>query len=106
MWEEVMNRRTTAAASAKRVRAQTSRGAGAALIFALACLLGRSASAAELELRYYGAAWCAPCHQVEPMVERWAAEHPDLRVTKLDYDSHAADRERFGLFGVPMLVLM
>ena len=101
-----MNRRTTAAASAKRVRAHASQAIGATLIFGLACLLGRSASGAELELRYYGATWCAPCQQVEPMVERWAAEHPDLRMTKLDYDSHSADRERFGLFGVPMLVLM
>ena len=40
------------------------------------------------------------------MVDRWVAEHPDLRIVKLDYDTPKADRERFGLLGVPMLVLL
>ena len=79
--------------------------AGAACILFL-LTLGRSAAGAELELRYYGASWCAPCHRVEPMVDRWAAGHPDLRIVKLDYDAHKTDRERFDLVGVPMLVLL
>jgi len=101
-----MIRRTTAAAPGKRVRAQASAIVRAALVFVLVCILGRSAAGAELELRYYGATWCGPCHRVEPMVDRWAAEHPDLRLVKLDYDTHRTDRERFGLAGVPMLVLL
>ena len=101
-----MVRRTTAAASAKRVRAEASWSGRAILLSALTGILGHSASAAELELRYYGATWCAPCHRVEPMVDRWAAVHPDLRIVKLDYDAHKADRERFDLVGVPMLVLL
>ncbi len=98
--------RRTRAAPAGRVRAEASWSGRAALLFVLSCTVGRSAAGAELELRYYGAAWCAPCHQVEPMVERWAAEHPDLRVVKLDYDANTADRGRFDLVGVPMLVLL
>jgi thiol-disulfide isomerase/thioredoxin len=78
----------------------------AALLLVLTCLIGRSAAGAELELRYYGATWCAPCHQVEPMVDRWVGRHPDLRIVKLDYDARKADRERFELVGVPMLVLL
>jgi thiol-disulfide isomerase/thioredoxin len=101
-----MVRRTTAAASGKRVRAIASRSGRAALLSVLVGILGQSASGAELELRYYGAAWCAPCHRVEPMVDRWAAAHPDLRIVKLDYDARKADRERFELVGVPMLVLL
>ncbi len=101
-----MIRRSTAAAPGTRVRAESSRTGRAALVFVLVCILGRSAAGAELELRYYGATWCGPCHRVEPMVDRWVAEHPDLRLVKLDYDTHRADRERFGLVGVPMLVLL
>ena len=101
-----MIRRTTPAAPGTWVRAEASWTGRAALLFILVCILGRSAAGAELELRYYGATWCAPCHQVEPMVYRWAAEHRDLRIVKLDYDTHRADRERFGLAGVPMLVLL
>ena len=101
-----MVRRITAAASGKRVCAIASRSACTALLPILISILGHSASGAELELRYYGATWCAPCHRVEPMVDGWAAEHPDLRIVKLDYDAHKADRERFDLVGVPMLVLL
>jgi thiol-disulfide isomerase/thioredoxin len=101
-----MIRRKTAAAPGKRVCAQASASARAALVFLLVGILARSAAGAELELRYYGATWCAPCHRVEPMVDGWAAGHPGLRLVKLDYDTHRADRERFGLVGVPMLVLL
>jgi thiol-disulfide isomerase/thioredoxin len=101
-----MIHRTKAAARGKWMRAEASRSGRAAMLFILICILGRSAAGTELQLRYYGATWCAPCHQVGPMVERWVAEHPDLRIVKLDYDTHKADRERFSLLGVPMLVLL
>jgi thiol-disulfide isomerase/thioredoxin len=78
----------------------------AVLLFVLVLGFESSAAAAELELRYYGAEWCAPCHVVEPMVDRWAAANPDLRLVKLDYDASEADRLRFDLVGVPMLVLL
>ena len=97
-----MIRRTNLAAPVSRVRA----GAFCAAAMLFTVLHDRSALGAELELRYYGAIWCAPCHRVEPMVDRWAAEHPDLRIVKLDYDAHKTDRARFGLVGVPMLVLL
>jgi hypothetical protein len=74
------------------------------LLFGLICILGRSAAGAELNCQWGNLG--APCHRVGPMVDRWVAEHPDLRIVKLDYDTHKADRERFGLRGVPMLVLL
>jgi hypothetical protein len=40
------------------------------------------------------------------MVDRWAAEHPDLRIVKLDYDANKSDRLSFDLVGVPMLILL
>ena len=100
-----MIQRAKTAAPGRWVRAEARSGC-AALLFILICILGRSAAGSELQLRYYGATWCAPCHRVGPMVDRWVAEHPDLRIVKLDYDTHKADRERFGLLGVPMLVLL
>ena len=101
-----MIRRSTAAAPGWRVGAESLSTRRAVLLFVLILILGRSAAGAELELRYYGATWCGPCHRVEPMVARWVAEHPDLRLVKLNYDTHRGDRERFNLAGVPMLVLL
>lgn len=101
-----MNSRTSVAASAWRMHARLVLATVAFLLFVSILAMGRFAAGADLELRYYGADWCAPCHKVEPMVDRWAAEHPDLRIVKLDYDTHAADRRRFDIVGVPMLVLL
>jgi thiol-disulfide isomerase/thioredoxin len=104
--EEVMIRQTVAAAPGWRACAHASWSGRAALVFVFVCIFAQSAVGAELELRYYGATWCAPCHKVEPMVDRWAAEHPGLRVVKLDYDANKTDRLNFDLVGVPMLVLL
>ncbi len=101
-----MIRRSTAAAPGTRVCAAASWTGRAVLLVVLIFILDRPATAAELELRYYWASWCGPCHRVGPMVDRWATEHPGLRLVKLDYDTHRTDRERFGLTGVPMLVLL
>jgi thiol-disulfide isomerase/thioredoxin len=99
-------RRTKAGATGWQVRANALRAAHAALLVVFVCVLGRPSAGADLELRYYGATWCAPCHTVEPMVERWATKQPGLRIVKLDYDATKADRLRYDLVGVPMLVLL
>jgi len=54
---------------------------------------------------YYWATWCAPCHRVRPMVERWAADHPEVRLVAVDYDSAQGkrDRQAYRLSGVPDL---
>ncbi len=101
-----MLRQKAVAAPGSRGPAALSRTMGALLLSVLFLGFESSAGAAELELRYYGAEWCAPCHRVEPMVDRWAAAHPDLRLVKLDYDASDADRLRFDLVGVPMLALL
>jgi thiol-disulfide isomerase/thioredoxin len=101
-----MIRRINRAATASLVRARVPCALRLILFFLSILILDGSAVGAELELRYYGATWCAPCHRVEPMVDLWAAQHPGLRIVKFDYDAHKADRERFYLVGVPILVLL
>jgi thiol-disulfide isomerase/thioredoxin len=94
------------AAPGPRVLAVLSPMTCTAILFVLISLAPQAAVSAELELRYYGAEWCAPCRRVEPMVRRWAARHPDVRLVKLDYDSSETDRLRFDFVGVPLLVLL
>jgi thiol-disulfide isomerase/thioredoxin len=96
----------TVAAPGSRVFAVLLSMGCTATLLVLISLGPKFAAAAELELRYYGAEWCAPCHRVEPMVDRWAAGHPDVRLVKLDYDASETDRLRFGFVGVPVLVLL
>jgi thioredoxin 2 len=53
------------------------------------------------------AAWCAPCLQVAPMVERAAAAFAgSLKVVKVDVDSSPTVAGRFGVRGIPTLIVL
>jgi thioredoxin 1 len=48
--------------------------------------------------------WCGPCKQLEPIVERVAANTP-ATVAKVDVDAHQALAGEYGVRGVPTMVL-
>lgn len=48
--------------------------------------------------------WCAPCRQLEPIVERVAAT-TRATVAKVDVDEHQALAQQYGVRGVPTMVL-
>ena len=55
----------------------------------------------------FWAPWCAPCRIVAPAVERLSEELAgQMKVAKLNTDLAPALQERFGIRGIPTLVLM
>jgi thioredoxin 2 len=55
----------------------------------------------------FWAPWCGPCRMVSPAVEAQARERAgELKVVKLDVDAAPAVAARFGVQGIPLLVLM
>jgi thioredoxin 2 len=53
------------------------------------------------------AAWCGPCRQVTPIVEGLGRDYAGrLKVVKLDVDAAPDIAARFGVQGIPTLVLM
>jgi thioredoxin 2 len=53
------------------------------------------------------AEWCAPCRQVTPVVERLGREMAGkLKVVKVDVDLSPRTASRFGVRGVPTLLLL
>lgn len=54
----------------------------------------------------FWAIWCGPCSMLSPVVEEVAAEHPELKVGKVDTDSEPELARRFGVSAIPLLVLM
>jgi thioredoxin 2 len=53
------------------------------------------------------APWCGPCRVVSPMVERVGGELAGrLKVVKVDVDEAPAISQRFGVRGIPTLVLL
>jgi thioredoxin 2 len=54
----------------------------------------------------FWAAWCGPCRMVSPVVERAAHEDAGrLKVVKLDVDRAPDIAARYGIQGIPLLVL-
>jgi thioredoxin 2 len=55
----------------------------------------------------FWAPWCGPCRMVSPVVESMGREYAGrLKVVKLDIDQAPAIASRFGVQGIPLLVLI
>jgi thioredoxin 1 len=54
----------------------------------------------------FGAEWCHPCKQLDPIVEELAEEWGGkIIVFKLDVDSNVNTTMNYGVMGVPSLIL-
>ncbi len=54
----------------------------------------------------FWAAWCGPCRALAPVVDQVATEYNGkLRVMKMDVDSNTATPARYGIRGIPALIL-
>jgi thioredoxin 1 len=54
----------------------------------------------------FWAEWCVPCHMVSPIVEEIGREKGEaLRVMKLNVDENPSTAQRFGVMGIPTLIL-
>jgi thioredoxin 1 len=54
----------------------------------------------------FWADWCVPCHMVSPIVEEIGREKAEsLRVMKLNVDENPSTAQRFGVMGIPTLIL-
>jgi thioredoxin 1 len=62
--------------------------------------------ATEPTLVDFWAAWCGPCRLVAPIVEEIAGDYEDkLRVGKMDVDSNRLTPGKYGISGIPTLIL-
>ncbi len=55
----------------------------------------------------FWAAWCGPCRMLAPVVDQIAAEFVNrVKVVKVDVDSDPALAAKFGIQGIPTLLLL
>lgn len=54
----------------------------------------------------FTATWCGPCKMIAPILDQVAAEYGDrLNIVKVDVDDNQATAAKFGIRGVPTLML-
>ncbi len=54
----------------------------------------------------YWAEWCGPCKMIAPVLEELAAEYSDkLKVVKLNIDENPKTPPKYGIRGIPTLML-
>ena len=54
----------------------------------------------------FWAAWCGPCRALAPVVDEVATEHQGkLKVMKMDVDANNQTPARYGIRGIPALLL-
>jgi len=54
----------------------------------------------------FWAQWCGPCKAIAPLLEEIASEYPEkLKIVKLDVDSNTGTPPKFGVRGIPTLIL-
>lgn len=51
------------------------------------------------------AEWCGPCRMIAPVLDQLAANHPGLRVGKLDTERHGQVAASLGIRSIPTLIL-
>lgn len=52
------------------------------------------------------AEWCGPCRMVSPIVDAIAQENPQYLVGKINVDEEQELASQFGVYSIPMLVVM
>ena len=59
-----------------------------------------------LTLVDFWAEWCGPCKQIGPILEEIAEEKKDrLRIVKLNIDENQQTPQKYGVRGIPTLIL-
>ncbi|HKO41878.1 MAG TPA: thioredoxin [Pyrinomonadaceae bacterium] len=54
----------------------------------------------------FWAEWCAPCRMIGPIIDQIASEFASsATVVKLNVDDNTASAQRFGIKGIPTLIL-
>ena len=54
----------------------------------------------------FWADWCGPCRMVVPLVEEIAAEHPEIKVGKINVDQESELAAQFQIMSIPTLMVV
>lgn len=53
----------------------------------------------------FWAEWCGPCRMFSPVVEKFAQEHPEITVGKVNVDENPQLAERYRVMTIPTMLV-
>lgn len=59
-----------------------------------------------MEILDFHADWCGPCQMFKPTVDEFEKLHPEIKVTRVNIDDEAELAEKYGVSGIPCLVVL
>lgn len=57
----------------------------------------------EKALVDFYADWCGPCKMIEPILEEYAEEHPEIKVVRVNTDHYQGLARKYGVMSIPNL---
>lgn len=59
-----------------------------------------------MEILDFYADWCGPCQMLKPIMEEFKKAHPEIKVTEVNIDKEEELIEKYGVVGIPCLVVL
>ena len=59
-----------------------------------------------MEILDFYADWCGPCQMMMPIMSEFELAHPEIKVTKINVDNNEEIADKYGVSGIPCLVLL
>lgn len=56
------------------------------------------------ELIHFSASWCQPCKQMQPILDKFLSDNPDINYIKYDADKNVSVFQEHGVTGVPAFI--
>lgn len=60
----------------------------------------------EITVLDFYAAWCGPCKVYGPIVDKFAADNPEIGVAKINVDTNSELSVKYGVRSIPTTVLL
>lgn len=59
-----------------------------------------------MEILDFYADWCGPCQMMKPTIAELEKLHPEIKVTAVNVDEEQELAEKYGVSGIPCLVVL